>query len=50
VPRDVLHPRNTWEDKDAYDVKAKDLARRFRENDAKYDMADDVRAAGPQGA
>jgi phosphoenolpyruvate carboxykinase (ATP) len=50
VPRDVLHPRNTWEDKDAYDVKAQDLARRFRENDAKYDMADDVRAAGPQGA
>jgi phosphoenolpyruvate carboxykinase (ATP) len=48
VPRDVLDPRNTWADKDAYDRAARDLAQRFRDNDAKYAIADDVRAAGPR--
>ena len=47
VPREVLNPRHTWSDKTAYDEKAKDLARRFRENDAKYEIAPEVRAAGP---
>ncbi len=47
VPNDVLHPRHTWADKAAYDAKARDLAARFRENDAKYDLSDAVRAAGP---
>ena len=48
VPSEVLSPRNTWTDKAAYDVKAKQLATLFRENDAKYDIASDVRAAGPK--
>jgi len=48
VPRDVLQPRLTWKDKQAYDAKARDLAKRFRENDAKYDVTDEVRAAGPR--
>jgi len=47
VPRDVLNPRKTWADPGAYDAKATDLARRFRENDAKFEIADAVRAAGP---
>ncbi len=47
VPREMLHPRQTWSDKAAYDVKAKELAALFRDNDAKYDMTDEVRAAGP---
>jgi phosphoenolpyruvate carboxykinase (ATP) len=47
VPSDVLDPRNTWADKDAYDRTAQDLAARFRANDAKYTVSDDVRAAGP---
>jgi phosphoenolpyruvate carboxykinase (ATP) len=48
VPRDVLHPRNTWKDKQAYDTKAKHLASLFRQNDAKYQISEEVRAAGPK--
>jgi len=48
VPSEVLDPRNTWADKAAYDAKAKDLAARFRANDAKYLLGDAVRAAGPK--
>ncbi|MEM8835386.1 MAG: phosphoenolpyruvate carboxykinase (ATP) [Planctomycetota bacterium] len=48
VPSEVLDPRNTWSDAAAYDAKARDLAQRFRDNDAKYDMSDDVRGAGPK--
>jgi phosphoenolpyruvate carboxykinase (ATP) len=47
VPSDVLLPRQTWADGNAYDAAAADLARRFRANDATYDLADDVRGAGP---
>jgi phosphoenolpyruvate carboxykinase (ATP) len=47
VPTEVLDPRNTWADKAAYDLKAKDLAMRFRANDAKFAITDEVRAAGP---
>ncbi len=36
VPSDVLNPKNTWEDKDAYDKKANDLARSFNENFEKF--------------
>ncbi len=49
VPAEVLNPRNTWQDKSAYDAKAQQLAKLFRENDAKYEIADKVRAAGPKG-
>ncbi|HVZ93233.1 MAG TPA: phosphoenolpyruvate carboxykinase (ATP) [Phycisphaerales bacterium] len=49
VPKDVLQPRNTWKDKGGYDEKAKDLAKRFRENDGKFEMPEKVRAAGPRG-
>jgi phosphoenolpyruvate carboxykinase (ATP) len=36
VPRDVLFPRNTWDDKEAYDARARKLANDFG---AHFDMA-----------
>jgi phosphoenolpyruvate carboxykinase (ATP) len=49
VPDDVLWPRNTWEDKEAFDAKAKELAARFAENFQEYaeHASADVRAAAP---
>ena len=32
VPPEILFPRNTWTDKDAYDVKARELIGRFEDN------------------
>ncbi|MGD1840916.1 MAG: phosphoenolpyruvate carboxykinase (ATP) [Thermonemataceae bacterium] len=36
VPNEVLNPRETWEDKEAYDAKANHLAREFVKNFEKY--------------
>jgi phosphoenolpyruvate carboxykinase (ATP) len=46
----VLNPRHTWTDKSAYDAKAMQLAKLFRENDAKFQISEKVRAAGPKHA
>lgn len=50
VPWEILNPRDTWEDKDAYDKTADELAEMFRENfETKYsDMPEEVKAAGPR--
>ncbi|WP_282753539.1 phosphoenolpyruvate carboxykinase [Desulfuromonas thiophila] len=49
VPQEVLNPRNTWQDKQAYDTKATELARAFHANFDKFaDGVDEqVRQAGP---
>jgi phosphoenolpyruvate carboxykinase (ATP) len=36
VPSEILSPRNTWEDKSAYDLKANELAKAFNNNFDKY--------------
>ena len=36
VPSEILSPRNTWEDKLAYDLKANELAQAFNNNFDKY--------------
>ncbi len=50
VPAEVLQPRNTWSDKEAYDRQARDLARRFSENFKKYEsgVSEGVRAVAPK--
>lgn len=48
VPSEILDPKNTWVDKDSYDMSAKKLAQMFVENFAKFkDVPDEIRKAGP---
>src|SRR5207249_4576535 len=49
VPSEILIPRNTWSDKEAYDRQAADLAARFKKNFQQFTiLSDDVRKAGPK--
>ena len=50
VPDELLNPRSTWADKDAYDATAEKLAQMFVENAEKrlQSMTPEVRAAGPR--
>jgi phosphoenolpyruvate carboxykinase (ATP) len=50
VPAELLQPRSTWADKDAYDRTARRLAAMFAENFAAYadGVPPDVAAAGPR--
>lgn len=51
VPDDILIPRNTWEDKDAYDETIAKLVALFEDNFAQYEdmVHPDIVAAGPAG-
>jgi len=49
VPSQILNPRNTWSDKEAYDNEALKLAESFAKNIAKFSgIAPEVIAAGPK--
>ncbi|ELR69350.1 Phosphoenolpyruvate carboxykinase [Fulvivirga imtechensis AK7] len=50
VPSEVLNPRNTWKDKEAYDAKANDLANAFNKNFEKFaeNANDEILAAAPR--
>ncbi len=52
VPVEVLDPRNTWNDKNAYDATADKLAKQFNANFDKYkDGANaEILAAAPRTA
>ena len=47
VDSNILNPRNTWADKDAYDSKAKELITLFKNNFVKYESFGDYSKAGP---
>ncbi len=50
VPNEVLIPENTWQDKEAYRQKAKELAAKFAENFKQYEayVSEEVKKAGPE--
>jgi len=50
VPSEVLNPRNTWDDKEAYDQKAKELAAQFVKNFDKFAEAagEEIMGAAPK--
>ena len=52
VPSEILNPRNTWADKNAYDEKASHLAAAFVKNFAQFaEMAsDEILSAAPRVA
>ncbi|WP_079478392.1 phosphoenolpyruvate carboxykinase (ATP) [Halobacillus salinus] len=48
VPDDVLVPKNTWDNPDKYDEKAKQLADQFHNNFSKFSyVSEDIKQAGP---
>lgn len=48
VPDEILTPRNTWEDTDAYDKSANSLAESFCKNFERFrGVSADIRSAGP---
>ncbi|MEM2101104.1 MAG: hypothetical protein QXP69_02350, partial [Candidatus Nitrosocaldus sp.] len=49
VPDNILIPRESWQEKDAYDIAAKRLAKLFVENFKKFkDVPKEIVEAGPR--
>ena len=47
IDTNILNPRNTWADKKAYDLKAKELINLFKNNFVKYESFGNYAKAGP---
>ena len=49
IDSNILDPRNTWHDKNEYDLQAKKLVKMFIDNFVKFesDVEENVRASGP---
>jgi phosphoenolpyruvate carboxykinase (ATP) len=47
VDSNILKPRNTWDDKEAYNAKAKQLIKLFKNNFTQYENFGDYYKAGP---
>jgi len=51
VPSEVLDPKNTWIDKEAYDASAKKLSQMFVENFKKFEnVSSEIINAGPKSS
>jgi phosphoenolpyruvate carboxykinase (ATP) len=52
VPSEVLNPRNTWKDKEAYDKKAQTLADSFQKNFEKFEKQanDEIMSGAPKAS
>jgi phosphoenolpyruvate carboxykinase (ATP) len=48
VPPEFLNARGAWKDKSAYDKSAADLSARFAKNFEKFEVPENIRAAGPK--
>ena len=49
IPSEILDPKNTWSDKDSYELSAKKLAQMFVENFKKFqNVASEIIDAGPK--
>ena len=49
VPSEILDPKNTWIDKDSYDLSARKLAQMFIDNFEKFkNVSQDIKNAGPK--
>ena len=47
VDSNLLNPRETWEDKSAYDAAATDLIKLFQNNFQRFDVSKEIISAGP---
>lgn len=47
VPEQILIPKQTWNDQNAYNVEAKKLANAFHENFIQFDVSEVIKKAGP---